>query len=137
MKWMLTFVVAMMFIAGYGVEVSEQLLDAIAIVESNCNDSAVGDNGNAVGRYQIWKTYVDDVNRIVHTSYSYADRKDPVKAREMVKIYLRHYGRVYERRTGKPATDEVLARIHNGGPRGYQKAATLKYWTKVRRELKK
>jgi len=30
---------------------------------------------------------------------------------------------------------EMLARIHNGGPRGYLKPATLKYWLKVQRLL--
>ena len=34
-----------------------ELLDAICQVESNCNPDAVGDNGNAIGAYQIWYDY--------------------------------------------------------------------------------
>lgn len=105
-----------------------QLLDAIAIVESNNNPSAVGDNGRAVGAYQIHEIYVDDVNRILGKPYfSYADRWDAEKSRQMVYIYLNHYGR------GK--TTEAMARIHVGGPKGYKKKSTLRYWQKIKRVL--
>lgn len=117
-------------------------LTAIAIVESNKNDNAVGDNGNAVGRYQIWKAYVDDVNRILKlskstTRFNYNDRRDPVKAAQMVRIYMSHYGKRYKKVTGKNPTLEVYARIHNGGPNGWKKPATIKYWKKVQKEMVK
>lgn len=115
---------------------AKDVYSAIAAVESNNRDSAIGDKGNAVGRYQIWKIYVDDVNRISGKKYTYDDRKDAVKSLEMVKIYTDHYGKRYERLTGKKVTDEVKARIHNGGLNGYKKAATLKYWNKVKKEMK-
>ena len=50
--------------------------------------------------------------------------------------YLRHYGEVYKKETGKDPTVEVLARIHNGGPRGWKKEATRSYWARVERRLK-
>ena len=34
-------------------------------------------------------------------------------------------------------TYEVYARIWNGGPDGWKKRSTLKYWKKVKKELKK
>jgi len=34
---------------------------------------------------------------------------------------------------GKSAKD--LARIHNGGPRGHKKSATLAYWSKIESAL--
>jgi hypothetical protein len=40
-----------------------------------------------------------------------------------------------DRYAPKGASDEVLARIHNGGPKGYKKTATVKYWNKVKKEL--
>ena len=48
---------ALVFVSGFAFcgEVSEKLLDAIEIVESNCNANAIGDKGNAVGSFQIWK----------------------------------------------------------------------------------
>ena len=115
---------------------STELLNAIACIESNCDDAAVGDGGEAVGRYQIHKIYVDDVNRIAGTSYSYDDRYDPVKSKQMVIIYLTHYGDFYTRVTGKTPTAEVLARIHNGGPYGYRKKETTKYWNKVKKRIR-
>ena len=33
------------------------VLAAIRVVESNNNPNAVGDSGNAIGVYQIWKSY--------------------------------------------------------------------------------
>ena len=118
-----------------------QLLDAIAIVESNNNPDAEGDFRRdvpmAIGAYQLWKIYVDDVNRIYGSEFSYDDRWDAAKSREMVRLYLIHYGKRYSRLTGKPCTLEVLARIHNGGPNGFKKEATKKYWSKVKKELDK
>lgn len=116
-------------------EVSDKLLFAIATVESNNKDSAIGDNGRAFGRYQLWSGYVQDTNRIGNCNYSHNDAKSEIKARSMVVAYLTHYGRRYERITGKKASNEVLARIHNGGPNGWKKSATIKYWNKVKKEI--
>ena len=118
------------------VEVSSNLLDAIEKTESNGKADAVGDNGKAVGSFQIHKIYVDDVNGFSSEKFTYEDRKDKVKSRKIVKLYLEHYGKAYEKKTGKTATNEVLARIHNGGPKGYNKEATKKYWNKIDKALK-
>lgn len=114
---------------------SADIYDAIAYVESEGNRYAIGDKGAAVGMYQIHKCYVDDVNRIANTNYTYEDRTDPDKSREMVGIYLNYYGRNYVRTTGKQLTYEVLARIHNGGPYGYLKESTIEYWNKVKEAM--
>ena len=119
-------------------EVTEELLDAIEKVESNCNPNAIGDKGNAVGSFQIWEDYVKDVNSILGLNkYTYEDRYSREKSREMARIYLKHYGKRYERLTGKEATEEIYARIHNGGPRGWdkKKRATDPYWEKVKKHL--
>ncbi len=113
----------------------EDVLEAIAIVESNANDRAVGDGGKAFGRFQIWAAYVKDVNRIAGTSFSHSDAYNPEKAAYMVSIYLTHYGRVYERKTGNRPSSEVLCRIHNGGPNGWRKPATVWYWLKCKKVL--
>lgn len=106
------------------------LLDAIATVESNNDPNAVGDKGEAIGVYQIHKIYVDDVNRILrYPAFSYADRQDARKSRSMASVYLRHYG--------KNKSIAAMARIHNGGPKGHKKKSTLQYWQKVRKVLGK
>ena len=101
----------------------EFLLDAIAHVESNNNPDAVGDNGRAVGSYQIHRRYWQDGIRILGVDWKYRDARDPQKARQIVRAYLRYYGK------GKSLLD--MARIHNGGPKGHKKKATLAYSRKV------
>lgn len=112
------------------------LFVALRRVESSNRVKAVGDNGKAWGVYQIHPGYVRDVNRIYKTRFTYADRLDPVKAHRMVRLYLDYWGKQYVKRTGRPLTLEVLARIHNGGPEGWRKPATATYWRKVRKELR-
>jgi hypothetical protein len=105
----------------------EQLLDAIAAVESRSNPEAIGDSGRAIGVYQIHRWYWVDGTRILGVDWSYDEAGDPAKAREVVRAYLTHYGR----------NRSILekARIHNGGPRGYRKKATLVYARKIDRVL--
>lgn len=114
------------------------LLPFLAQVESANDPNAIGDNGRAVGILQIHKCVVDDVNRILGADvFKYSDRKNQGLSWRIAGIYLGHYGRHYERLTGKSATHEVLARIWNGGPDGWKKPSTLKYWKRVQKELKK
>lgn len=117
-------------------DVNARLLWVLAQVESNCNDAAVGDSGKARGRYQIWPCYVDDVNRIAGTSFTHNDAHDPSKARQMVLIYLTHYGEIYRRRTSQRPSVEVFCRIHNGGPAGWRKEVTRSYWNRCKEAMK-
>ena len=80
----------------------EDLLDAIEWVESKGDANAVGDSGRAIGAYQIWEIYVDDVNRIialymkdVDFRFTYKDRWDKAQSRTMVGIYTNHYAKHY------------------------------------------
>ena len=105
----------------------EQLLDAIASVESNDNARAVGDKGRAIGTYQIHKRYWKDGTRFLGVDWSYDLARDPAKARQVVKAYLLRYGR------GKTLLQK--ARSHNGGPRGHRKKSTLRYARKIAKIL--
>ncbi len=104
-------------------------MDAIAIVES--------DNGlTSKNVYQLTPIYVRDVCRITgnRITFRQATGCDEL-ARCCMSAYWAHYGRLYYLKTGKPASAEVLARIHNGGPDGWRKKATNAYWRKVSRVL--
>ena len=89
----------------------------------------------AIGSFQIWKIYVDDVNQILllgHNPkytppipFAYGDRLNPACSRKMVTIYLNHYG----------GTFEEMARKHNGGPNGHNKESTKAYWLKVKARM--
>ena len=108
----------------------ERFLEAIRQVESHGNDKAVGDNGKAIGPYQIWRVYWQDAVEFDKTlGGSYQDCYNPQYAARVVRAYMARYA-------PKGASLEVMARIHNGGPKGHQKAATAAYWAKVQRELK-
>ena len=134
MKKKLTAILLAVASMGYSYDVYE----AIAEIESNTNDNAINVKEDAVGRYQIRPIYVEDVNRISGRDFTLEDRKDPKRALEMVKIYTSHYGKIYTDRTGLPVTDEVIARIHNGGSwRGAVKECTENYWRKVKTVLDK
>ena len=113
------------------------LLNALIAVESCGNPAAVGDNGQAVGVLQIHPECIQDVNRKTGNAYTLQDRKSISRSREICAAYLAHYGKRYERKTGKTATAEVYARIWNGGPRGYAKESTRRYWRKVQAELRR
>lgn len=108
----------------------ETLLDAIEQVESGGNSDAIGDSNRAVGAYQIWKIYVDDANRILALQgkskrYTYEDRRDKAKSREMTAIVIQHYGK---------GDTETMARAHKCPPKRYSES-TKPYWERVKARL--
>ena len=114
---------------------SSPLLDAICQVESNCDSTAVGDNGNAIGAYQIWHAYwYDAVEYDPSIGGKYEDCYNKDYSEKIINAYWKRYAN--ERRLGRKVTDEDRARIHNGGPNGYKKEATVGYWDKVKGKMK-
>lgn len=132
MKKFLAGVLCTMSIYTIAATVSEDFLARLAAVESGGSDAAINFEEGAHGRYQIREGYLKDANEALGTSYTLADMHDPAKATAVVRAYLLRYGASYERRTGLAATDETLTRIHNGGPRGAEKDATLGYASRFR-----
>ena len=112
----------------------ERLLDALIKVESNGNDKAIGDNGKAIGCLQIWKIYWQDA-AVPGRNYSECLR-DKDLSEQVVQRYMERYARSSLRRlqAGVGTLSDVarVARIHNGGPAGDRKQATVRYWNKVR-----
>jgi len=114
----------------------EALINALIQIESNGNDDAVGDNGNAIGCLQIWRVYWIDAVERSDIGGSYKDCYNRDYAKKIVDAYMKRYAK--EAWTNpKKFNAEKCARIHNGGPKGYKKKATLKYWAKVKKELNK
>jgi hypothetical protein len=108
------------------------LWEAVCRVESNGNPLAVGDGGRAAGLAQIWAITVKDVNRFAGTRYTLNDRFNAEKSRQMFRLYTEHYA--------KGKSDEVKARIWNGGPNAMKatgrKLANLNaYWAKIKKHL--
>ena len=114
------------------------LIPALIQVESAGRVDAIGDSGQAVGCLQIHPEVVYDINRIYPClKYGRALRYDKNKSIDICYRYLEHYGRAYEKKTGKKVTMEILARCWNGGPSGWKKQSTVKYWNKVKKELER
>jgi len=122
-----------------------QALDAIRIVETgghpNEGIGVIGDGGGAAGPYQIHRAYHTDASERDKsltlyskclTSKSYSER--------VMAAYMGRYAREATRRlragTGTLADVQKVARTHNGGPRGDRKKATLRYWNKVKKNLR-
>ncbi|MGA0867058.1 MAG: hypothetical protein ACO3QV_07060 [Candidatus Nanopelagicaceae bacterium] len=108
-----------------------RLLNAIRTVETGGHPdpaNAVGDKGKAIGPYQIHRAYWQDaVEYDPSIGGTYADCKDHRYARRIVIAYLSRYCKKWDY--------ETPARIHNGGPKGHTKTATVKYWNKVKNNL--
>ena len=113
-----------------------ELLSALIFVESRGNDSAIGDKhlvGNeAVGALQIRPIMVREVNRICkiigsHQHFTLKDRFDRNKSIHMFMIWKDYHH--------KNDSDETIARNWNGGPKGYKKDRTVKYWNKIEKQL--
>lgn len=109
---------------------SMRLVRALMQVESECGVTSAN-------ILQIARIYVRDVNRIYGTKFSHRDVTDIGSAVAMTRLYLAYYGRIYELRTGLDCTDEIFARMHNGGPKGYKKWRTKQYWNKVKNVLRR
>tara|TARA_R110000824_G_scaffold324316_1_gene511246 strand:+ start:226 stop:684 length:459 start_codon:yes stop_codon:yes gene_type:complete len=114
----------------------EQLLNALIKVESNGNDKAIGDKGKAIGCLQIHRVYwVDAVERSgLGGNYVDCMRRDYSKC--VVRAYMNRHGGLWWK-TMDGFNAKKIARIHNGGPKGYKKKATISYWKKVRKVLAK
>lgn len=113
----------------------DPLVNALILVESSGNDSAIGDTHlpvPSIGCLQIRPIMVREVNRILKLKgakvrFKLKDRFNRDKSVEMFMIWKEfHY---------EDADWEMIARAWNGGPMGYKKSRTLKYWKKVQQQL--
>jgi hypothetical protein len=111
----------------------ERILNAIQQVETGgCKDpsNAVGDNGKAIGAFQIHHCYWKDATDFDKSiGGKYSDCKNEAYARKIVIAYLTRYCKNWD--------NETVARMHNGGPRGHLNPNTIKYWNKIQKELNK
>ena len=123
-------VVALAALESMGV-VDGRFVAALAFKETGNRSGIVGDRHlkeHSYGKWQIRRVYLEDVKRLCGKELAkagYPDpsledvRKDDRLGRIVVELYLGHYGRAYERATGRRMTPAVAFMIHNGGPRGW------------------
>jgi hypothetical protein len=102
---------------------------ALHVVETSGRTGAIlGDGGKALGPLQIHKAYHADAR----VGGDYSRCADLKYSKRVVSAYLQRYA------PAAWAAGDVttLARIHNGGPRGATKPATVNYAAKVARLTK-
>ena len=104
------------------------VVEAMIQVESAGKDSAYNASEDAVGCLQIRPIMIKDVNRIlsrknIKKRFKIKDRFNRSKAIQMFKIWKDHYH--------KKSSFEKIARCWNGGTKGHNMKATIKYWQKV------
>lgn len=111
---------------------SREILDALREVETGGHKdprNAVGDNGASIGPYQIglpyWQDAVKNDSRL--RAMGYQSVRDQQVAEDVIMAYMIRYAPNWQY--------ETISRIHNGGPSGMKKKATIKYWNKVKKEL--
>jgi len=102
------------------------LLSALIQIESHGNDQARGRHGE-LGALQIKSIMVRDINRIMGTDYSHAQVTNRAVSIFIAESYFAHYG--------KHLSDESLARLWQGGPKGHKKSSTRAYGRRVMCEL--
>jgi hypothetical protein len=119
------------------IKTDNRLVEALIQVESRGNDSCIGDRHliiPSVGCLQIRPIMVKEVNRILtilgdDKRYKNKDRYSRVKSIEMFYIWENYHH--------KDDSNEIISRCWNGGPKGYKRKSTLRYWKKVQKALKK
>jgi hypothetical protein len=104
----------------------ESFWRALHLVETSGRHGPIlGDNGRSLGPLQISRAYFTD-SRVGGT---YEQVVDLDYSKRVVSAYLQRYAP----KAWAAGDVETLARIHNGGPRGDRKAATMNYGAKVAR----
>jgi hypothetical protein len=102
---------------------------ALHTVETSGRTGAIlGDNGKALGPLQIHKAYHADAR----VGGDYSRCADLNYSKRVVSAYLQRYAP----QAWAAGDVTTLARIHNGGPRGASKPATVNYAAKVTRLTK-
>ena len=110
-----------------------ELLAAMCEVESGGDCSKIGKVGE-LGCYQIRECFwIDALEHDSNIGGEYEDVIDREYAEKVIYAFWDRYAT--EERLGRPVTHEDRARMHNGGPNGYKKTKTIKYWNKVKEIL--
>ena len=108
------------------VEINGKLIHAVAMVESNNNHRAVGDQGKANGAFQMWKPAWQDCSKWLKrngfktTSYE-KGVNDPTISHQYCKVYLSILNSQLRRSIGREPSAAELYAAYNLGYTGFKR----------------
>tara|TARA_R100000406_G_scaffold4221_1_gene3027 strand:+ start:4759 stop:5373 length:615 start_codon:yes stop_codon:yes gene_type:complete len=117
--------VAFMTVAS-AVEINGKLIHAVAMVESNNNHRAVGDQGKANGAFQMWKPAWQDCSKWLKrngfktTTYE-KGVNDPTISHQYCKVYLSILNSQLRRSIGREPSAAELYAAYNLGFTGFKR----------------
>ena len=108
----------------------DKFVRAIHLTETGGRVGAIrGDGGKALGPLQIHYACWKDCN----VPGTYNQCTNLAYSTKVMEAYMNKYARKYI----ASKDFQSMARIWNGGPAGYRRAATIGYWNKVKHNLDK
>ena len=108
----------------------ESFWRAMHQVETNGKTGWIwGDNRRSLGPLQISRAYFRDSK----VPGSWGKCTNLAYSKRVATAYLKRYAP----RAWAAGDCQTLAIIHNGGPKGHKKRATVGYWVEIRKELRK
>lgn len=118
----------LLFTVTSSAQTTDDLINAIATVESNNNPLAYNSSEDAIGILQIRPIMVREINNICNKcNFKHSDARSVIKSRNMFKIWYH---------INDFRSFEIAARNWNGGYSGYKKSSTLNYWLRVKKHIK-
>lgn len=131
MKKTTTLAFYLIFISFAQAEFPNGFVAAINLTETGGKSGPIlGDGGAALGPLQIHRIYWQDAIKYDRSiGGRYEDCSDLGYSIKVMDAYMRRYAPAAYR----DGDCEKMARIHNGGPAGHRKNATVRYWIKVNR----
>jgi DNA-binding XRE family transcriptional regulator len=108
----------------------DNIINVIAIIETNNDSTAIGDNGKSFGALQIQAGCVQDVNESYASAYSHSDAFNPYHARNIARLYLSKGIERYQKIYGKYPADVEIAMMWNGGIYNWEKKNKIKNYAK-------
>ena len=108
------------------VEINGKLINAVAMVESNNNHRAVGDQGKANGAFQMWKPAWQDCSKWLKrngfktTPYE-KGVNDPTISHQYCKVYLSILNSQLRRSIGREPSAAELYAAYNLGFTGFKR----------------
>lgn len=135
LKNVLIFTIAMATVGSAEIiPLDDKFVYTIGLIESGNVDTAIGDGGKSISRYQIQRAaFIDAKQYDKSIKFSYQSLTNQAHARKVMTAYLNRYAK----KAIKERDFEALARCWNSGPNwARKKHLTDGYWAKFQKHYR-